>query len=188
MDTQFLVLTPQKIKEFFSCENVLQIEHQQCDKFLDLLKASDIYLTDRGVGSSFLYAMSASIPSILLLNSYNSLNDVPDDLKQYILKDYHQQDNPGKRSFIFDGLYPYRVFPYGMVDLFNHLEKLFHIKGCYLPIEAIDLNNFSKIIDSLLFDKSLRQSLVDQCDGLRSRFMKLQSPASIIEEVLSSTL
>jgi hypothetical protein len=180
---QFLILAPEKIHEFDICKNVVQIGHQSNERFLEILKASDIYLTDCGVASSFLHAMSSSIPSVLLRNSYNSRDKVCEDNKR--LMEFSQKKISGKISFIFDRLSPYQVFPYGMVDLFNYFEKIYHTEECYLPVEVFESDNFSNKISSLLSDTQTRRSLIDNCNELRSLFMKLQSPASIIEEVLS---
>lgn len=180
---QFLVLAPEKIHEFDNCMNVIQIGHQSNDRFVEILKASDIYLTDCGVASSLLHAMSSSIPSVLLRNSYNSLDKIRGDNKP--LMEFSQKKMSGKISFISDKLYPYQVFPYGMVDLFNYFEKIYHTEECYLPVEVFETDNFSNKIRSLLSDTQTRRSLIKNCDELRSLFMKLQSPASIIEEVLS---
>ncbi len=180
---QFLVLAPEEIEEFKSCKNVIQIGNQPYERFIEILKASDIYLTDCGIASTFLHAMSSSIPSIVLSNSYDSLDDIP--LNRNTITKYTQYKKSGKRSFIFNGLYPFKIFPYGMVELFNHDEKLYHFKGCYRNVEVLEEKAFSHAIESLLFDKSTRQSLMDKCSELKSLFMKSQSPTSIIKEVLS---
>lgn len=180
---QFLVLAPERICEFDICMNVIQIGHQSNDRFVEILKASDIYLTDCGVASSLLHAMSSSIPSVLLCNSYNSLDTVCEDNKP--LMEFSQKKISGKISFISDKLYPYRVFPYGMTDLFNYFEEIYHMKGCYLPVEVLETDTFCNTIKSLLSDTQTRNSLIQGCGKLKDLFMKLPSPVSIIDEVLS---
>ncbi len=183
LDIQFLVLAPEEIEEFKPCNNVIQIGNQPYERFIDILKSSDIYLTDCGIANSFFHAMSSSIPSIVLSNSYDSLDNLP-GIHETTMK-YSQGEKSEKRSFIFDGLYPFKIFPYGMVELFKHDEKRCHIKGCYRNVEVLEVNDFANAIESLLFDKSTRESLMHKCSELKSLFMKSQSPASIIKEVLS---
>ena len=158
---QFLILAPEKIHEFGNCTNVIQIGHQGNDRFLEILKASDIYLTDCGVASSFLTAMSSSIPSILLCNTYKSLNKVHGYNRPET--EFTQNEISGKISFIHDRLYPYQVFPYGMVDLFNYFKEIYYLKGCYLPVEVLETDDFSNKIRSLLSGTQTRYSLIQRC-------------------------
>ncbi|MFC1848576.1 DUF6365 family protein [candidate division CSSED10-310 bacterium] len=182
-EIQFLVLAPERILEFDANSDVIQIGHQPNDRFVEILKACDLYVTDNGIACSFVQAMACSIPSLILCNSFESLDDVP--LHQKAFKGFPRTHIEGRRSFVYDGLYPYKVFPYGMITLFNHDQKRYHWQNCYCQAEVFKANDLMDKLEALVHDTKTRRNILNNCAAFQARYRKLPSPAEILAEVLA---
>lgn len=91
-----------------------------------------------------------------------------------------------KAYFKIENLYPYKVFPYGMLDISNYFIDRFRVKDCFVEIDVFDTEKFSDKINGLLFNEDVYQPILDGCKKFRSRYDKIPSPVEIIEKILSN--
>lgn len=163
-DVQCFVVAPEKTHALASLPNVIQLPHLKFNDFLSLINASDVYLTDSFI-SCIVDAFQLETPSLLLANSEASRS----------LRD---------GTFLNSHFFPYRVFPYGMVEVCEQLESLFGVGKCYWKAEVLDIKECLAKLNALLFEPSARASLVDACQEWKAERDALSSPRSIMDEIL----
>ncbi|HEV7684322.1 MAG TPA: DUF6365 family protein [Pyrinomonadaceae bacterium] len=162
---QFFVLSPERVTEFDGLSNVIHLPLVKFEDFLALVSAADIYLTDSFI-SCVVNAFHLQTPSLVLANSEQSL--------------------PLQRGTFLEGrFFPFRVFPYGLVEPCNFLEEKFELSGCYKPVEVLHLAAFARAVQDLLFDEGTVTSLAENCRKWKTDRMALPSPGDLIAEIVS---
>ena len=166
-EVQVLVIHPENVPEFEGLSQVCQLGLVPFRDFLDLIYACDLYLTDSFV-SCMVNAYHIGTPSLLLTNSPES-------------------ESMEKGTFLQDGFFPYRVFPYGMYEVCQELEELHEVKENYLKAEILDVENTLASILELVRETLLRKQLIRACKEWKEARYDLPSPRKVLEKILTQT-
>ena len=108
-----------------------------------------------------------------------------DSFKKSLSELMKKCSEPKKAYFRPDNLYPYKIFPYGMLDISNYLIAQFHFKECFVENEIFNKENFSQKISDMLFNEKVYQPVIEKCKEFQARYDNVPYPLGIVEEVLS---
>ncbi len=89
-----------------------------------------------------------------------------------------------KASFRPGTLYPYKIFPYGMMDIANYLIERYHFGQCLTEIDVFNPVAFTTTIHDILFDESIKRELEKKYLEFQARYDKLPRPREILDELL----
>jgi hypothetical protein len=165
-EAQFLLISPHPIAAFTGLSNVVQIPLIPFPEFLAIVANSDLYLADSLI-SCIVNAFHLAVPAMLLTTTEKARPLAPN-------------------SFLRSGFFPYRVFPYGLVEICQLLEERFGISGCYEPVEVLDAADFADALQRILFDPAGRNRLAHRCQEWKSARLRLPSPRETLDAVLAS--
>lgn len=163
-DVQFLVIRPRPIPGLGHAPNVIDIPLVRFETFLEIVAASDVYLTDSLI-SCMVTAIHLAVPTVLLSNSGRRT-----DLES--------------GSFLDGNSFPYKVFPYGFTDICESLVERFEIRGCFEEVEVLDARAFASTMSGLLFDEEIRDAAVARCRSWKESRLALPSPRQTLESIL----
>ncbi|HEV7428955.1 MAG TPA: DUF6365 family protein [Thermoanaerobaculia bacterium] len=166
-DVQFLVIRPRPIPGLGHAPNVIDIPLVPFEEFLEIIAASDVYLTDSLI-SCMVSAIHLGVPTVLLSNSGQS---------------QHLESG----SFLDGNSFPYKVFPYGFADVCDTLVNRFEIRGCFEEVEVLDARAFVSAMCGLLFDQEIRGAATARCHEWKKARMVLPSPRQTLEAILRET-
>jgi hypothetical protein len=164
LQAQFVVVAPDTIAAFQELPNVVQIGPQPFDRFLALIAASSLYLTDSLI-SCMVDAIHMEVPTLLLANTGESSSESRD-------------------SFLGDAFFSYRVFPYGMSEICRTLISRFEIQDCFTEVEVLDPQAFADAVAALLFG-TLGPQISEGCRRWKGARRNLPSPKDTLQSVLS---
>jgi hypothetical protein len=165
-DAQFLVVTPSPIPGLRHARNVTFIPHVPFDDFLQLVAASDVYLSDSLI-SCMVNAFHLAVPVLLLANSAAAAP-------------------LARGTFLDPTFFPYKVFPYGFTEVCDRLIERFEIEGCFVEAEVLDVNAFGTTLGTLLYDDASYRAVADRCRAWKAARLALPGPRVLLEAVLGS--
>jgi Family of unknown function (DUF6365) len=164
--TQLFVLSPSPIEEFAALVHVVHVPPVPYEEFLALVGAADLYLTDSLI-SCIVDAFHLATPALLLANS-------------------EKGQGLQRGSFLDGRFFPYRVFPYGMSEICETLERRFEIAGCFEVAEVLNAAEIGGKLETLLYDADTRERTAARCRRWRRDRQALPAPREIVESLLAA--
>src|ERR1043166_4322363 len=165
-DVQFITVSPRPVPGLRHVGNVLHVPHLPFSDFLELVAASELYLSDSLI-SCMVNAFHLALPVMLLVNTEKSAPLAPG-------------------TFLDGRFFPYKIFPYGFTEVSDELVSRFEIKGCFVETEVLDIDDFSSKLERLLFNETAYREVSDRCRAWKQARLSLPSPRAILENILAS--
>jgi hypothetical protein len=166
-EVQFITVSPSPVPGLRHARNVLHVPHLPFHDFLELVAASDLYLSDSLI-SCMVNAFHLAVPVMLLVNSERSAPLAPG-------------------TFLDGRFFPYKIFPYGFTVVCRELVSRFEIEGCFVESEVLDTEDFRDKLRCLLFDAETYREVSGRCRAWKQARQSLPSPQETMDYILRAT-
>lgn len=164
-EVQFLVISPRPIPGLLHALNIVHLPHVPFSNFLEIVAASDVYLSDSLI-SCMVNGFHMGVPVMLLSNRAESLGLAPG-------------------TFLDGKFFPYQVFPYGFTEVCQELIRRFEIRDCSVNTEVLNEDELRLKLASVLFNTVEYRQIAARCVAWKD--VRLRLPRQVLDEILVSS-